>query len=553
MDENNTNRFEMAIEGMTCTDCERHVAHALEAVGATNVEVSFRRGRALFWASVEFSADKAQEAVTQAGYVPHTPHLVEPQSVERTIKDTYDYDWVVIGSGSAAFASAIEARSAGAKVAMIERGTLGGTCVNVGCVPSKTLLRASELHHQAASNPFGGLNTSAGPVDLSQLVAEKDQLVQSMRQKKYADLLPLYEIDFIEGEAQFIDAHRIAVGDRIITGAHYLIATGARPRIPEISGLESVDYLTSTTALNITQRPEHLIVIGSGYIALELGQMFRRWGSKVTLVQRRTELMPDYDTEVRTVIADVLKASGIDVITGATYHDIVQRGAEKVLTVTVNHETRHIRGDAVLVAAGRVPNTEALNLGAAGVRLGRLGEPVIDDTLKTDNPRIYAAGDVTMGPQFVYVAAYEGKLAAQNAMGIQVSKHIDLGAVPAVTFTQPAIASVGITEEMATKQGLAVKTSVLPLDAVPRALANRETLGIFKVVAESQSGKIRGVQVVADNAGDVIYAATMAVKYGLTIDDVTESLAPYLTMAEGLKLAALTFGKDVDTLSCCAG
>ena len=182
MDENNTNRFEMAIEGMTCTDCERHVAHALEAVGATNVEVSFRRGRALFWASVEFSPDKAQEAVTQAGYVPHTPHLVEPQSIERTIKDTYDYDWVVIGSGSAAFASAIEARSAGAKVAMIERGTLGGTCVNVGCVPSKTLLRASELHHQAASNPFGGLNTSAGPVDLSQLVAEKDQLVQSMRQ-----------------------------------------------------------------------------------------------------------------------------------------------------------------------------------------------------------------------------------------------------------------------------------------------------------------------------------------------------------------------------------
>jgi mercuric reductase len=547
-------QYHMDIQGMTCTDCEHHVTPALEAVGASRIQASFRKGEALFWAPPDFSVTAARSAVSQAGYIPKTMHpVVSSGSVYEPSHSDEEYDWVVIGSGSAAFASAIEARLAGARVAMIERGTLGGTCVNIGCVPSKTLLRASDLHHAAQSNPFVGLHTSAAPADLAALVAQKDQLVATLRQKKYADLLPEYGIDLFEGEARFVDQSRVAVGDRVITGGHYLIATGARPRIPEIAGLQSVDYLTSTSALNLTSRPDHLIIIGSGYIALELGQMFRHWGSAVTLVQRGPVLMPFYDEEVRAVIQDMLEDAGIEVITGASYSQVQQDGLKKTLTVSVGGVVRHLQGDALLVAAGRDPNTEALHLDAAGVLLGSRGEPVTDRTLQTANPRIYAAGDVTLGPQFVYVAAYEGKIAVQNALGLRPSQEVNLEVVPAVTFTQPVLASVGLTEDAAEHQGLAVKTSVLPLEAVTRALANRETRGVFKIVADAEGGRIRGVQIVAENAGDVIYAATLAVKFGLTVSDLTDTLAPYLTMAEGLKLAALTFDKDVNKLSCCAG
>ncbi len=547
----NTQQYQMDIQGMTCTDCEHHVTQALESVGATGVSANFRRGQAVFWAPLSFSFDAAQQAVTAVGYRPQGIHELAGAGVPAS--GDGDYDYIVIGSGSAAFAAAIEAHGAGARVAMVERGTLGGTCVNVGCVPSKTLLRASDLHQWAQQNPFRGLHTSADAPDLAALVAEKDALVDRLRQKKYADLLPEYEIDLIAGEARFLDDSRIAVGDRILTAAHYLIATGARPRIPEIAGLAEVDYLTSTTALNLTTQPEHLIIIGSGYIALEMGQLFRNWGAQVTIIQRGEVLMPAYDAEVRAVILDMLEDAGIEVVTGVTYDRIEQTGTDKAVHITLGGVARTITGDALLVAAGRDPNTDALKLDVAGVQRGSRGEPVTDEMLQTANPRIYAAGDVTLGPQFVYVAAYEGKVATQNALGIRPPQAVDLTVVPVVTFTQPSIASVGLTEEVARARGLAVQSSVLPLEAVPRALANRESRGVFKIVAETDSGRIRGVQIVAENAGDVIYSATLAVKFGLTVTDLTETLAPYLTMAEGMKLTALTFGKDVNKLSCCAG
>ncbi|EIT4132368.1 FAD-dependent oxidoreductase, partial [Listeria monocytogenes] len=220
--------------------------------------------------------------------------------------------------------------------------------------------------------------------------------------------------------------------------------------------------------------------------------------------------------------------------------------------VEVNGKKRIIEADQLLVATGRTPNTATLNLQDAGVEVGPRGEIVIDEYSKTTNSRIYAAGDVTLGPQFVYVAAYQGGVAAGNAIG-GLNKKLNLEVVPGVTFTAPAIATVGLTEQQAKEKGYEVKTSVLPLDAVPRALVNRETTGVFKLVADEKTLKVLGAHVVAENAGDVIYAATLAVKFGLTVEDLRETMAPYLTMAEGLKLAALTFDKDVSKLSCCAG
>lgn len=440
----------------------------------------------------------------------------------------------------------------GAKVAMIERGTVGGTCVNIGCVPSKTLLRAGEINHLARNNPFIGLHTSANEVDLAPLVKQKEELVTDLRNKKYVDLVEDYGFELIKGEARFIDEHTIEVDEMKLSAKQFLIATGAAPAMPAISGLEEVDYLTSTTLLELKKVPKRLTVIGSGYIGVELGQLFHHLGSEVTLMQRSSRLFQEYDPEISEALTKALTEQGIRLVTGATYERIEQDGEVKKVYVEVDGQKRIIESDQLLIAAGRTPNTESLNLNAAGVETGRLGEVRIDDYAKTTNERIYAAGDVTLGPQFVYVAAYQGRVAAGNALGGQKEK-LDLAIVPGVMFTAPAVATVGLTEKQAKENGYDVITSVLPLEAVPRAQVNRETTGVFKLVADAKTRQLLGGHIVAENAGDVIYAVTLAVKFGLTIENISDTFAPYLTMAEGVKLAALTFDKDVSQLSCCAG
>jgi len=463
-----------------------------------------------------------------------------------------DFDLLIIGSGGAAFSAAIKAVEHGARVAMIERGTVGGTCVNIGCVPSKTILRAGEINHFATKNPFAGLNTSAGPVNLTRLVEQKNRLVDDIRRQKYEGLIDDYGFELIRGEARFIDEKTVEVEGREITAQFFLIATGASPLIPDIPGMKEIDFLTSTTALQLQEVPKRLAVIGSGYIAMELGQLFHHLGSQVTLMQRSPRLLEAYDPEISDAVTRFITEQGIELITSTTYEQVEEDNGIKRIHVTVNGEKRVIEADQLLVAAGRRPNTDVLNLEAAGVKVGQRGEVIVENDLRTSNPRVFAAGDVTMGPQFVYVAAYEGGIVADNAVG-GLNRIADLSVIPGVTFTNPAIATVGLTEKQAIGKGYKVKTSVLPLDAVPRALVNRETTGVIKLVADAESLKIIGVHVVAENAGDVIYAGTLAVKFGLTVNDLKECFAPYLTMAEGLKLAALTFDKDVNKLSCCAG
>ncbi|MFS0726322.1 mercury(II) reductase [Paenibacillus sp. 1P07SE] len=544
-------KYRINVQGMTCTGCEEHVTTALEQIGAANIEASFRRGEATFEFPDDVEIETAKKAINEAEYQSGDAEVLDSHTVP-VLSDEGDYDFLIIGSGGAAFSAAIQAVEYGAKVAIIERGTVGGTCVNIGCVPSKTLLRAGEINHFAKNNPFLGLNTSAVAVDLDQLVEQKNELVAEMREQKYEHLIGEYGFELIRGEAKFVDEKTIVVGGRKLTAKRFLLATGAAPSIPDIPGLTDVDYLTSTSLLDLKQLPKTLAVIGSGYIAMELGQLFHNLGTEVTLIQRSPRIFKEYDPEISEAVTKALTEQGIHLITGATYDRVETTGNLKHVHLSVNGEKKVIEAEQLLIATGRKPNTEALNLRAANVIIGSKGEIVVDDVLKTSNPRIYAAGDVTMGPQFVYVAAYEGRIAADNAVG-GLEKKVNLETVPGVTFTSPALATVGLTEEQAKAKGYEVKTSILPLDSVPRALVNRETTGVFKLVADSKSLKVLGVHIVAENAGDVIYAATLAVKFGLTVEDLRDSLAPYLTMAEGLKLAALTFNKDVSKLSCCAG
>ena len=545
------NKFKVNISGMTCTGCEKHVESALEKIGAKNIESSYRRGEAVFELPDDIEVESAIKAIDEANY--QAGEIEEVSSLENVALINEDnYDLLIIGSGAAAFSSAIKAIEYGAKVGMIERGTVGGTCVNIGCVPSKTLLRAGEINHLSKDNPFIGLQTSAGEVDLASLITQKDKLVSELRNQKYMDLIDEYNFDLIKGEAKFIDASTVEVNGTKLSAKRFLIATGASPSLPQISGLEKMDYLTSTTLLELKKIPKRLTVIGSGYIGMELGQLFHHLGSEITLMQRSERLLKEYDPEISESVEKALIEQGINLVKGATFERVEQSEEIKRVYVTVNGSREVIESDQLLVATGRKPNTDSLNLSAAGVETGKNNEILINDFGQTSNEKIYAAGDVTLGPQFVYVAAYEGGIITDNAIG-GLNKKIDLSVVPAVTFTNPTVATVGLTEEQAKEKGYDVKTSVLPLDAVPRAIVNRETTGVFKLVADAETLKVLGVHIVSENAGDVIYAASLAVKFGLTIEDLTETLAPYLTMAEGLKLVALTFDKDISKLSCCAG
>ncbi|WP_372869138.1 mercury(II) reductase [Planomicrobium okeanokoites] len=548
---NNKIQVTLPIAGMTCTSCENHVIESLKNSGAENTIADFRRNKATFEIAEE-KLERAKQAIDESGYRAGQAKVEAEDNEFVSNNPSDDYDLLIIGSGGAAFSAAIKAVEKGAKVAIVERGIVGGTCVNIGCVPSKTMLRAGEINQLAGNHPFAGLKTNAGSVNLAALTGQKDELVEGMREQKYIGLIEEYGFELIRGEAAFTDKKTVEVNGQTYTAAKFLISTGAAPSIPAIPGLNEVDFLTSTTALELTEVPKKMAVIGSGYIAMELGQLFHNLGSEVTMMQRSERLLKEYDPEISEAVDEALTTQGLNFIKGVTYKKVEQSGDVKKIYIEVNGQEQVIEADQVLVATGRRPNTGSLHLEKAGVEIGPRGEVMVNEYLQTSNANIYAAGDVTLGPQFVYVAAYEGGIVVENALG-SANKKVDLRFVPGVTFTNPSIATVGLTEQQAQNQGYEVKTSVLPLENVPRALVNRETSGVFKLVVDDQTQKILGAHVVAENAGEVIYGATLAVQFGLTVDDLKNSMAPYLTMAEGLKLAAITLDKDVKKLSCCAG
>lgn len=548
-----TEQYRIVVEGMTCEACEQHVIAALRDAGAREASADFRRGIATATAPEEVDDERLREAIRRAGYRPGPMQRVRasPQAPAEDGREAYDL--AILGSGAAAFAAAIAATGHGARVVMIEQGTPGGTCVNVGCVPSKALLRAAEIYHQAGHHPFAGIETHAGKVDLRTLIGQKDELVAALRREKYLDLVRAYGWELRQGHAEFLDERTIAVdGQPLIAGA-YLIATGAAPFIPPIPGLQETGYLTSTTALEPQDLPASMAVIGGNAIGLELGQAFARLGTRVTILEVLDRIAPFEEPELSESLHRALTDEGIEIVTGARIarveRDQGRRGRR--LSFSAGGAERSIDVDEVLVATGRRPNTADLGLERAGVDTDARGAVVVDDGLRTTNPRVWAAGDVTPSPQFVYLAAYHGKLVADNVIA-SAGRTVDLTALPRITFTTPSIASVGLGEAEARQAGHAVKVSTLPLHALARANVNRDERGLFKLVAEEDSGRIVGVHILAENAGDVIYAGQLAVKLGLTIDDLVNTFGPYLTMAEGLKLAAQAFGTDVAKLSCCA-
>jgi mercury(II) reductase len=462
------------------------------------------------------------------------------------------YDLAVVGAGSAGFSAAIAATEEGAKVALIGAGEIGGTCVNIGCVPSKTMIRAVEaLHSARAASRFAGIAAEAKVVDWRAVVNQKDEFVASLRQAKYRELLPAYDgVDYFDGPARLVQGGVEAAG-RLIAAGKIVIATGARPTIPAIPGIESAPYLTSTTALELQDLPRSLLVIGAGYIGVELAQLFARVGVKITLVCR-SRLLPEAEPEISAALTKYFTDEQIDVISGISYRRLARRRDGVALTVLRDGGDQALEAEKVLLATGRTPNSEGLGLAEAGVAVSPKGAVVVDDRMRTSKRGVYAAGDVTGRDQFVYMAAYGARLAAKNALNGDRLRYDNL-AMPAVVFTDPQVASVGLTEAAARAAGFDVWTSTISLDQVPRALAARDTRGLIKLVADAGSGSLLGAHILAPEGADTIQTAVIAIRCGLTVREIAETIFPYLTNVEGLKLAALAFRKDVAKLSCCAG
>ncbi len=558
----------LKITGMTCDSCATHVKEALEKVpGVQSADVSYTKGSAKLAVEAGISPDALTAAVAGLGYRATLADAPVPPvgggllgkmrewlgSGDKAGGDGGGLHIAVIGSGGAAMAAALKAVEQGAHVTLIERGTIGGTCVNIGCVPSKIMIRAAHIAHLRRESPFdGGMPPTPPTILRERLLAQQQARVDELRHAKYEGILDDNPaISVLHGEARFKDAHSLTVqlnggGERVLAFDRCLIATGASPAVPPIPGLKDTPYWTSTEALVSDTIPERLAVIGSSVVALELAQAFARLGSKVTILARSTLFFRE-DPAIGEAITAAFRAEGIEVLEHTQASQVAHEGGEFVLT-TAHGE---LRADKLLVATGRSPNTRSLALDAAGVALNLQGAIVIDVGMRTSTPDIYAAGDCTDQPQFVYVAAAAGTRAAINMTGGDAA--LNLAAMPAVVFTDPQVATVGYSEAEAQHDGIETDSRTLTLDNVPRALANFDTRGFIKLVIEEGSGRLIGVQAVAPEAGELIQTAVLAIRNRMTVQELADQLFPYLTMVEGLKLAAQTFNKDVKQLSCCAG
>jgi mercuric reductase len=473
-----------------------------------------------------------------------------------------EVDLLILGSGSTAFAAALRAQESGKTSLMIEERTIGGTCVNRGCLPSKNLIEAARLVHDARHPRYPGLSPAEMRVDFRALVQQKAEVVESYRQKKYESLTGgRFSVE--KGHGELVDPHTIAVGSKRFSGRTLLIATGSRPVIPDIDGLSDVPFLTSDLLTvdegeELTELPRSLLILGAGYVALELGQMFSRFGVEVTLLERSTELLPyGYEPEVGPTVREILEEEGIKVLRRATMTRVRQESDSVVAEVVHAAGREKLRANRLLVAAGRRPNTDRIGIERSGVQLGSHGQIRVDEFLRTSVPHIFAAGDVIGTEQDAQMAtpvgSHDGGNAAQNALASdEPPRAVNHRVVPRAIFIDPPVAVVGLTEQEAVAAGYPCWCRTLPMSLVPRAGAIRDTRGIVKMVADAKTNEVLGVTMIGNGASEVIHEAAMALRFRAGLHDFIDLLHVYPTMAEALKIGAISRFKDPAKLSCCA-
>tara|TARA_R110001599_G_scaffold113404_2_gene278578 strand:+ start:1914 stop:3560 length:1647 start_codon:yes stop_codon:yes gene_type:complete len=545
----------LSIQGMTSPGCAVQLKDALDSVdGISKTVVSYEKALITLMTEGAVSVEKLIDVINTLGYV--ASELNHPKSFDSNQDENESSKSVnvaIIGSGSGAFACAIKAAEGGAKVTMIESAeVIGGCCVNVGCVPSKILIRAAQLAQQQRDNPFSGLPNHSPKLNRALLAEQQSRRVEELRAAKYQNILDNNPaLSLIRGFATFKNSNTLSIlkhdgSTHELHADKILIASGSTSTIPPIDGLVETPYWTSTEALFAKQPPEHLVVIGSSVIALEIAQAYRRLGSEVTILARHSLLFAQ-EPLLGEKLTECFEKEGIRVLNDTQ----VTRVSYQKVKFTLVTQAGVLVCDQLLISTGRNANTTQLKLDTVGVNCNEHGEIIVNDRMETHIPGIYAAGDCSNMPKFVYVAAAAGSRAGINMIGGDAK--LDLSTMPAVIFTDPQVATVGLTEVQARAQGIETDSRVLDMENVPRALANFETDGFIKLVVEKETGRLLGAQILAHEGGEVLQSAVLAIRQRMTVTELADQLFPYLTMVEGLKLCAQTFHKDVRELSCCAG
>ncbi|MBI2267885.1 MAG: mercury(II) reductase [Candidatus Blackburnbacteria bacterium] len=462
------------------------------------------------------------------------------------------YDLIIVGGGAGAFAAAIKANELKAKTLMVNQGLpLGGTCVNVGCVPSKTLLWAGEVMHLAKNHNIPGIDIEVKNFDFATVVAHELDLVAKLRDEKYEKVLNgLENVTHIEGKASFVTPNEIEVNGQTYQAEKFIIAAGSTATIPPIEGIKEVGYLTHIEALKIKNQPKELIVIGAGPVGLEFAQMYARFGTKVTILHRGSSIFRG-EEELTTKLAKILTDEGIMIKTGVQVQSTRKEDDKKVVSYLVEGKQEEMAADEILLAVGKTPNTQELNLDKAGVELDEKQAIKVNPQFQTSQSRIYAVGDITNAPlRLEPTAGREGTLATENALK-STQNSIDYNTVPWTIFTDPQLAGVGFTEEEQMKRFGTCMCKTVSFKDIPKAIIINRTEGLIKMAIHPETKQIMGVHILAPNAGELIAEAMVLIKNKNTIDDVIDSLPVFPTLSESIKIAALSFTADINKLSCC--
>ncbi|MBI2917340.1 MAG: mercury(II) reductase [Chloroflexi bacterium] len=464
------------------------------------------------------------------------------------------YDLIIVGGGAAAFAAATKAADLGKTALMINAGLpLGGTCVNVGCMPSKHLLALGDDLYYPQHPRFQALGpVSPDAFEFGRAIRDKEELVTRARQSNYANVLNgLDGVDFLEARARFVGPAQVEANGQVYEGERVLIATGASTRPLPVPGMDQVPWLSNVTAMHLTELPESLAIVGAGPEGLEFAQMFAHFGTRVTVVVAKGHrVLRRHEPEIAEEIVRCLEEEGIAFLTEVTISQVSLRAGKTVVNVQGEGGDRELVADRLLLANGIRANTENLGLDKAGVIVNDRGFVQVDQFYRTANPIVYAAGDCIGKMALETVAAKEGALAAENAFTVPV-RTLNYDHIPHAVFTNPQVASVGLTEEEEMRRFGACACRTIAMDAVPKALAVNEDRGLFKMVIHPRSNKVLGVHIVSPHAADLIHAATLAVKFGLTVDDVIDTIFVFPTLSEGIKRVAQAFTRDVSQMSCC--
>ncbi len=550
-----TDRQEVTFEisGMTCDHCAASIEKRFaDLKGIIDKKVRYSGGQGHFtFDPVKISKEAIINTINSGNF----QAVKEIDNTNLTPGDSH-YDLIIIGGGSAAFSAAIKAESLGLNTLMVNAGLdFGGTCVNVGCVPSKNLIRAGEAAYHATHSNFSSIQPKGVDIDFKQIIQDKKQLVATLQQKKYLDVVSDFQhLTMIEGWAEFIDEKTILVnGEDKYAAIKFIIATGSTTNIPEIEGLNEIGYLTNVSLFDLEEQPESITIMGAGYIGLEIAMAYNRLGTKVHIIEFTDRVLRSQTPDVSEELEKQMRREDIEILPNFRAVKFEKEGTDTIIHCKCpdGSFTKIVEPGKVVIATGTRANTFKLGLQNIGLQLTEKGHIIVNEKMETNLSNVYAAGDVINTPSFVYTAATEGNAAAENAF-TGAGKTVEYSSLPWVVFTDPQVAGAGLDEVQAEAQGIPFEVSKLALEHVPRAIAANDTRGFIKLIRNSETDKLIGARIVAPEGGELIQQLTMAIKYGITVNDLAESFYPYLTLGEGIKLAAITFGKDISKLSCCA-